>query len=59
ATLGILGRGDKAEVSQEASSDTSDQAEQKSSLLNKVSFGLLDRPNREVSKEPARADESL
>ncbi|MNC48584.1 Outer membrane protein assembly factor BamD [compost metagenome] len=59
ATLGILGRGDKAEVSKDASSETSDQAAQKSSLLNKVSFGLLDRPNREVSKEPARADESL
>lgn len=59
ATLGILGRGDKAQISKQETSKTADSAEQESSLLNKVTFGLLDRPNREVSKEPARADESL
>jgi len=57
ATLGIFGRSDKADLSTETTNQATD--EQKSSLLNKVSFGLLDRPNREVSSEPARADESL
>jgi len=58
ATLGILGRGEKAEI-KDSDTKASSTTQEKSSLLNKVSFGLLDRPNREVSKEPARADESL
>ena len=57
ATLGIFGRSDNAEIAKEA--PTQATTEQEASLLNKVSFGLLDRPNRQVSSEPARADESL
>ena len=62
-TLGIVGRSDKADISSSESQNTVEKnaqsTEQKSSLLNKLSFGILDRSDREVSHEPARADESL
>ena len=59
ATLGVLGRSDKAQAEEKtASKESSSQAEH--SWLNRMTLGLLDRPDRQTnSGDYAPANESL
>ena len=57
ATLGLFGRNAKSAEEKEATIPAPEQAQP--SLLNRATFGLLDRPDRVEPTSPARANESL
>ena len=59
ATLGVLGRSEKADVATKNTNDTAPSTE-KNSWLNRISLGLLDKSDREVpAGDYTPANESL